>query len=146
MNAHHPLPQLKVILPEELDRFYNESGYLAPAPHEERRHARLNVRTRCRIRFFSENHRLLLDGIAADENEGMALVKDLSRTGIAILYHRQIFPGERFEVLVHRRTIEATAVRCRRIGPLCFETGAIINSVLSEPSSGPSSGPSSEPE
>ncbi len=57
------------------------------------------------------------------------LVKDISKTGIAFLYHRQIFPYERFEIFLHGRAIDATAMRCRRICPKCYETGAVINSI-----------------
>ena len=132
MNTQDSFPPLKVILPEELRSFYAERGYLATKPHEDRRYARLNVRSHGNIRFFPQPSTLHFDPIASDEQQGTVLVKDLSRTGIAILYHRQIFPGERFDILLHGRTINATAVRCRRIGTLCYETGATINSVTSD--------------
>ena len=70
--------------------------------------------------------------IVREDQAGTVLVKDLSKSGIGILYHRQIFPGERFDILVLGRTIDVTAVRCRRIDALCYETGAIIHSVTSE--------------
>lgn len=129
MNSQNLFPPLKVILPESLRSFYTERGYLATKPHEERHYARLNVRSHGNIRFFQQTYSQQFDLIASDEIQGTVLVKDLSRTGIAILYHRQVFPGERFELLVHSRSIDATAVRCRRIGPKCYETGATINSV-----------------
>lgn len=132
MSSQHQFSPLKVILPAKLQKFYDERGYMAPMPHEERRYARLNVRSHGNIRFSLQRHRLLFDSIAADEQQGTVLVKDLSRTGIAILYHRQIFPGERFDILILGRAIDATAVRCRRIGPQCYETGATINSVSPE--------------
>lgn len=120
---------LKVILPEELQRFYAERGYLSTMPHEERTNARLNVRSQGYIRFSPTFANLSCDVITSDTCQGTMLVKDISRTGIALLYHRQIFPCERFEVFIHRRIISATAVRCRRIGPKCYETGAIIDAI-----------------
>ena len=123
---------LKVILPPELRTFYAERGYLCTNPHEDRRFARLNVRSQAHIRFFPPPALLEASPIANDQHQGTALVKDLSRTGIAILYHRQIFPGERFDVLLHGRAIDATAVRCRRVGAHCYETGAVVNCVTSE--------------
>jgi hypothetical protein len=132
MNSHYLFPPLKVILPEELRSFYSERGYLATKPHEERRYARLNVRSLGNIRFSRQPLSQQIDLIASDEGQGTVLVKDLSRTGIAILYHRQIFPGERFDIIVHVRAIDATAVRCRRIGTQCYEVGATINSITSE--------------
>ena len=132
LNSIDQFPPLKVILPEELVSFYSERGYLAPKPHEDRRYARLNVRSHGNIRFFPQCFSLQFDLVASDERRGTVLVKDLSRTGISILYHRQIFPGERFDILVHGRAIDSTAVRCRRIGDQCYETGATINSVSTE--------------
>lgn len=122
---------LKVILPEELQRFYAERGYLAAMPHEERTCARLNVRSQGFIRFFPTLPSLACKIIDADTRQGTVLVKDISKTGIAILYHRQILPCERFEIFLHGRVIEATAVRCRRIGPQCYETGSVVDSIES---------------
>ena len=122
-------PPLRVILPEELQRFYAERGYLAAMPHEDRSHARLNVRSEGFICFLSTSPIPHCDIIAADTGRGTILVKDISKTGIAILYHRQIFPCEKLAIFLHGRSIEATAVRCRRIGPKCFETGAVIDSI-----------------
>ena len=98
-------------------------------PHEDRSNARLNVRSKGLICFFPTLPSLECDIIASDVRQGTVLVKDISKTGIAILYHRQIFPYERFEIFLHGRAIDATCVRCRRIGPKCYETGAVINSI-----------------
>ena len=122
---------LKVVLPEELQRFYAERGYLAAMPHEDRAHARLNVRSLGFIRFPANTIVMNCPIIDSDTRQGTILVKDISKTGIAILYHRQIFPCEELEIFLHGRAIEATAVRCRRIGPQCYETGAIIDSIAS---------------
>ncbi|MDX1927921.1 MAG: PilZ domain-containing protein [Pirellulaceae bacterium] len=135
MKSQVDFPPLKVVLPQELRSFYAERGYLSSKPHEDRRYARLNVRTHAHIRFFPPPALLEVGPVASDHQQGTVLVKDLSKTGIAILYHRQIFPGERFDVLLHGRAIDATAVRCRRVGRLCYETGAVVNSVTVEPES-----------
>lgn len=129
--AFESFAPLKVVLPEELQRFYAERGYLAAMPHEDRSHARLNVRSQGFIRFSSSEPILNCEIISSDTCQGTILVKDISKTGIAILYHRQIFPCERLEIFLHGRAIEATAVRCRRIGPQCYETGATIDSIAS---------------
>ncbi len=122
---------LKVVLPEELRRFYVERGYLATMPHEARGHARLNVRAQGYIRFGQSLVGDDFEVITTDTREGTILVKDISKTGIAILYHRQIFPCEQFEVFLQGRVIDAKAVRCRRIGPDCYETGAMIDNIAS---------------
>jgi hypothetical protein len=120
---------LKVVLPEELQRFYAERGYLASMPQEERTNARLNVRSQGYIRFLPSVAILICETTVSDTRHGTILIKDISKTGIAILYHRQIFPGERFEIFLHSRVLSATSVRCRRIGPKCYETGAIIDCI-----------------
>lgn len=132
VNSDDQFAPLKVVLPDELQKFYSGRGYLPTMQHEDRGHARLNVRALGNIRFFHSPLLLQFDLIAKDHRQGTVLIKDLSKTGIAILYHRQIFPGECFEILLHGRTIEAKAVRCHRIGPKCYETGGIIHHIYSE--------------
>lgn len=117
---------LKVILPSELRNFYREAGYLSTTSFEERTNARLRVRTAGYIRFTKAPPCLQAQpGWRADKC-ATVLIKDLSRTGIGILYHEQIFPGEEFSVVLHNRLITAVVVRCRRIGENCYETGASI--------------------
>ena len=116
---------LQVILPESQSRFFAEHGYQTSAFHEERSHARLNVRTEGLVRFDDSSS----SGLEHSELHGTVLIKDLSKSGVAFLYHQQIFPGESFELLTHSRVISASVVRCRRIGPKCFEIGAAIESV-----------------
>ena len=132
VNSDDLFAPLEVILPAELQKFYSKRGYLPTMPHEDRGHARLNVRALGNICFSNSPLLQQFDMIAKDHRQGTALIKDLSKTGIAILYHRQIFPGERFEILIHGRSIEVTAVRCHRIGPKCYETGGIIHTIASE--------------
>ncbi len=127
---------LKVVLPEELLRFYAERGYLASMPREERTKARLNVRAKGFIRFLPTLPSLHCEIIASDTRQGTILIKDISKSGIAILYHRQVFPCEQFEIFIYGRVMEATAVRCRRIGPKCYETGASVSSIASAEDNG----------
>ncbi len=59
------------------------------------------------------------------------VVKDLSRTGIGIYYHEQLFPLEKIQVELQHRRLSAIVVRCRYLGPKCFEIGAKVISVES---------------
>ncbi|MCA9131992.1 MAG: hypothetical protein KDA45_02510, partial [Planctomycetales bacterium] len=61
-----------------------------------------------------------------DKRNGKVLIKDLSRSGIGILYHQQLYPEEQFQVRFQGRLLHALVVRCRRLGPLCYETGGRI--------------------
>jgi hypothetical protein len=133
VNSTDHFAPLQVILPKELQKFYSERGYLATIPHEDRGHVRLNVRSKALIRFYPPVPGLQADLTSVDERQGTVLVKDLSKTGVAFLYHRQIFPSERFDILINGRALNATAVRCRRVGHLCYETGATINCLAFEP-------------
>jgi hypothetical protein len=62
---------------------------------------------------------------------GGAVVKDISRNGIGVYFHEQLYPLQKFEVEFQGRSISALVVRCRFISKNCYEVGAIIQSVLS---------------
>lgn len=123
--------KLEVILPEHWHAFFNETGYAPSTPSEERSNARLRVRSAGELTFF--NTPAALQASVQDEmlekSAGQVLIKDLSRGGIGILYHRQIFPEQQFRIHFQGRRIEAVAVRCRRLGDRCFETGGRILSL-----------------
>lgn len=129
MIAHTDYAPLQVLLPDELRQFYEERGYLHTTSQEERTHARLNVRSAARVRFFNRPTELLSNKLA--DERGTVLVKDLSKAGIAFLYHQQVFPGESLEIHIGGRVIKVLAVRCRRLSMLCYEIGGKIASVQS---------------
>ena len=128
MNAQQQVAPLKVILPADLSRFYAERGYLAPTPQEDRTHARLNVRTTAGIQFTSQPLAAIASQVEP-EMFGTVLVKDISKSGIAILSHHQIYPGEQCLIYLNGRAITVIANRCRRLGPYCYEVGAVIDEV-----------------
>lgn len=118
--------ELLVQLPEELRAFYRESGYHPTTVSEHRSNARLRVRREAEIRFIFTPPALLAWADLPNRDTGRVLIKDLSKTGIGILYHQQIYPEERIQVAFQGRLIHAVAVRCRHLADACFETGAII--------------------
>lgn len=61
----------------------------------------------------------------------IAIIKDISRTGIGLYYHEQLFPQELIEVAFHQRLITALVVRCRFVADACFEVGGKVLSVKS---------------
>lgn len=67
----------------------------------------------------------------SENNQVRTVVKDISRSGIAVYYHQQMYPLQTFEVEFQGRVIAATVVRCRYIKQLCYEIGATIDSVQS---------------
>ncbi len=133
---------LKVVLPPKLLSFYSEHGYHPTIAHENRHQVRMRVRTLGNIRFHAPPCGLAMLASMSQPECGSILIKDLSRSGLGILYHRQILPGEEFEVYCHNRVLSAVAVRCRRVDKLCYETGAkviLVNS-FAEDSDAPATG------
>ena len=59
------------------------------------------------------------------------VVKDISRTGVGIYFHEQMFPLEQFDLEFQKRLIKCLVVRCRYLGPCCFEVGAKVLKVQS---------------
>ena len=121
--------ELKVVLPIELERFFDESGYVDSLPTEVRTNARLRVRSEAIIEFTNTPVGLKTVSACTDRQRGKGLVKDLSRGGIGILYHEQIYPKEQLCIYFQGRVIHGVAVRCRRVGACCFETGCSVLSV-----------------
>jgi hypothetical protein len=62
------------------------------------------------------------------ERQAIVYLKDISKRGIGILTHTQLFPQEKILLLFQQRKVTATIVRCRRIGELCWECGGLITS------------------
>ncbi len=131
---------LEVILPEDLKAFFYESGYLATTAEEFRGNARLRVRSAADILLMRLPIALQWGLDDHHQRFGKVLIKDLSRSGIGVIFHRQIFPEQRFQVRFQGRLIHAVAVRCRRLGLKCYETGGrIVSTEKLESGSDPSS-------
>ena len=121
---------LKVVLPEEMQRFFCETGYAPTTALENRCNSRLRVRTEVPIWFTSLPNGLKNQTSRPADAPETALLKDISRTGVAILYHEQIFPDEGLIMQFNNRQFDVTVVRCRRIARACYEIGGIINSLI----------------
>lgn len=115
---------LLVALPPEMSNFFQEGGYIGTTFDEHRCNARLRVRTEANLRMLYS-----VPFAKRTSTRGRVLVKDMSRKGIGILFHTQLWPTEKFSLELHGRLVIAVVVRCRKIGPNCYETGAIIENV-----------------
>lgn len=120
---------LEVILPDNLKAFFYESGYLPTTAEEARTNARLRVRSIGDILLKHTPSKLRGDLKERDKRAGKVLIKDLSRNGIGVLYHQQVYPAEQFQLRFQGRLINATVVRCRRLGEKCYEIGGRIISL-----------------
>ena len=113
-----------VRLPPEMGNFFNESGYISTIVGEQRSSARLRVRCEALIHSTYTPPFLM-----RAEKRARVLVKDLSRSGVGILLHQQMYPTERFWIELNHRRLHVTVVRCRKLGDACFEVGASIEAI-----------------
>jgi hypothetical protein len=125
------IPGLGVMLPEDLKDFFRETGYAPSTPAESRCNARLRVRSVGEMHLLTTPTALRALTASRTLQSGKILVKDLSRSGIAILYHEQLFPEEKIRICFQGRQFEAVVVRCRRLGEKCYEIGGRILSLAS---------------
>jgi hypothetical protein len=101
----------KAVLPEPLADFLNHRGPCAPRPDCRR--------SRIRIYFRSKAVLCLPDGGRLG-----AYVADVSGRGMRILSPRQLFPGDRADVLLPTGKILSIEVaRCRRMNAQCYDCG-----------------------
>ncbi len=115
-----------VQLPPAMSNFFAEGGYTASFFSESRSNARLRVRTRATLIFIKQPSFVRRSCVTAE-----ILIKDLSRSGVGILTHLQMWPSEEFSVELYGRLIEARVVRCKKLGELCYEVGAKVSAVTS---------------
>jgi hypothetical protein len=102
-----------------LDEFMAKRGLVPAQINDRRRYARMYYRCAAQ---------LLLDGnLPAFPREGHAIKTyscDISRSGVAFLADRELYPLEtvrlQIDPLGEKRLC---VVRCRRLGPQCFEVG-----------------------
>ncbi len=115
---------LLVQLPAEMSRFFQEAGYLETVFCELRGQARLRVR--CQSELESD---FVPPFLGIKKRRAKVLIKDLSRSGLGLLSHEQLWPGETFWVELHGRRLHVRVVRCRKLAHACFEVGGIVMSL-----------------
>ncbi len=115
-------PNLKIVMPPSLANFLMEAGYCDTTYFERRHVARLKIRFEAAMCIESSP-----PSVQRIERNSVVLVKDISRRGISILSHEQIWPEEKLYIRFQARQVRANVVRCRRLGDLCWECGAEIS-------------------
>lgn len=119
-------PPLRVLLPEGMENFFEESGLMPSGPFEDRSSIRTKIRRE--IVVLLESSPLGLANRAFfRERRHLFLLKDLSRRGIGFLSPEQLFPLEKFIIALDDRVIQLTVVRCRRLGQQCYEVGCLAS-------------------
>ena len=116
---------LRVELPPELETFFKEYGYQSCPEDEIRENARLSVRGEVQF-AFSKTPAKIESLLAHPTLRATGLIKDLSRSGMALLYHKQLYPTQELKVFFHGRELTVIVVRCMKIATNCYEIGARV--------------------
>ncbi|HEX5105212.1 MAG TPA: PilZ domain-containing protein [Pirellulaceae bacterium] len=107
-------------LPQQLQterEFFGKSGPLPAAWNELRRYPRFYLRSFAQARIFPP-------GGDEPPKQCTILTCDISRGGMAFLYKKQLFPGQRIDVMLHDGAERSVEVQwCRRIGDGCYWAG-----------------------
>lgn len=129
-TGHVPMPELLVKLPAELAQLPASLGYSGSTPNEDRFQARLDVRRQAAVEF-DFTPLAILEEVGQRPGFGAVLLKDMSKVGVALVYHEQLYPTERAKIHFQGRVLKVTIQRCRRVAEMCYEAGARIDSVES---------------
>ncbi|MBA2115954.1 hypothetical protein [Bremerella alba] len=107
------IPRAKL---EELGK----SGHIETTATDQRRHVRFRQLKRCILRCEPT-----FPTIERPQQLSLALVTNISRKGVGLLYHSQLYPKESFVLRIEGAgLLRLTVARCRKLGPQCYEIGA----------------------
>lgn len=128
VNTNRAEP-LRVELPPDLETFFQEYGYQSCPEEKFRDNARLSVRGEVQF-AFSKTPPKIESLLEHPTRLATGLIKDLSRSGVALLYHKQLYPTQELKVFFHGREITVKVVRCKRLGTNCYEVGGVVLKTL----------------
>lgn len=109
----------RITLPDELSRFFDESGPNSSFENDRRNSARTRVRTTCLVIPDT-----WLPVFPRSPEPQIAYTKDFSKTGFGFLVSSQLYPGEIFRVLLATFWMEVKVCGSRRLGEYCYEIGS----------------------
>jgi hypothetical protein len=103
----------KIALPADEAAFFSAYGVVGGVGESRRNYVRLHLREKAIMCCNGACHAVL--------------TKDASPKGVAFLSPIQIFPKERLRLAIHGYpSMELELSRCRRLGPQCYECGAVF--------------------
>lgn len=120
----------QIELPPKMAGFLEQRGYTTSNVFDKRRCARARIPCRAVMWFVRS-----LPAFPRSDGLVGIYTADLSRHGIGILCHEQLFPGEEVRILLPTSYLDVTIVRGRRAGPKCFEAGCSIGHASADESS-----------
>ena len=111
----------KVQLPSGFGEFLRRRGNLPSTVAEQRAYVRRYFPGRAILEFRETNQ-------VVPRPDGFATVftRDISRAGLGMLCHCELFPDERVIVWMRTGRLLCTVTRCLRRGPNCFEVGVVF--------------------
>ena len=103
----------KTVLAVSEEDFFSARGELTECTTSRRAHERHFLRSPAIIKCGHQTHAVYL--------------KDVSRTGIGLLSPVQLFPRQQFLMLLTEQIrYRLQTIRCRRVGPKCYECGTVF--------------------
>lgn len=106
-------------LPPALERFFQETGPRNAIKDDQRRAARLIVRTKCLL-----IPDLPLPAFPRDENPIGIYTSDISRHGVGFLASIPFLPEEEVRLILPTFWLKGVIARSMRLGPHCYQIGA----------------------
>lgn len=118
----------RVRLPENPEVFFARRGPLVSRYDDQRRFPRFFLRTEAALVV-----RACLPACPRSGDVYRIYVKDISRSSVAFLYHEQLFPRERADLLLSDGKLRPLQiVRCRRLQEECYEVVGHFITLLNE--------------
>ena len=113
---------MRVQLTDGLRELLNsERGPTCTNPFEMRGTSRFRCFGKCAIIMSPDSFQM-----PGQDSQSLAIVRDISRTGIGLVSHQQLYPEQLAQLLLENATMDVRVARARRAGPSCFEVGLII--------------------
>lgn len=94
-------------------------------PCEQRQSPRASLRRRGAMQVSQT-----LPALTRADAPGGILVRDVSRRGLQFLFDEQLFPGEQLKIWLPETELRGEVIRCRRLGPRCYEIGVRLADAL----------------
>ncbi len=108
-------------LPDRLKDFFAVSGDSGTVYSDDRKQVRIRARTPC-IGYFEKS----IPAVSRSNKPRPIYTSDFSRGGCGFIAPEQIYPTEHLRLILPKFWIQVEVVRCRKLGPNCFEAGAIL--------------------
>ena len=117
----------KVQLPSGFGDILRRRGNLPSSVRDQRAYVRRYFPGRAILEFKNTDQVIPRpDGFEA------VFTRDISRSGLGLLCHCELYPGERPIIWLPTGRILCEVARCARRGPWCFEVGVVFTRVVQD--------------